>query len=175
MKRISAGTYEEDIHTRLIDILASAKRCYSYGEFFACVELCALHGEMLANYLCITSRDVLFQDSVINSLSSCEQKNIRKQEGTKFFSDKLNQRLRLKWLKNGEIIVSEDNDHLEIVHNLRIRYFHHWSSNRTSIEEDALTALSEVSQVSANYLELLGHNEENLNRVKQYMKIVDEL
>lgn len=30
MARVSAGTFQEDIHSRLINTLASAKRCYAF-------------------------------------------------------------------------------------------------------------------------------------------------
>ncbi len=59
MARISVGANQADIYDRLINTLVSAKRCYSNAEYIACIELCALHGEMLANYLCITEKGLL--------------------------------------------------------------------------------------------------------------------
>jgi hypothetical protein len=54
MARISFGANQDEIYQRLIGSIVAAKRCFAHAEYLACIELCALHGEMLANYLCIT-------------------------------------------------------------------------------------------------------------------------
>jgi hypothetical protein len=179
MSRISAGTNHKDIHSRLISTLASAKRCYSYGEYLASIELCALHGEMLANYLFITSKDDI--NSVLSKLSEKDRKKIDvKCSDELYFSDGLGQLLRLRLLIKANVIDHEDKKQLEKIHGLRIKYFHHWQKMTTNEAKSALVALSAVSLVSVKYLEILGNgrpekfNNANLDRVKRYMKIVDK-
>lgn len=73
MTRISAGSAREDIKARSSDTLLSTKRCYAHAEYRACIELCALLGEMLANYLCIADKDKLI--SVIGDMEASNQNN----------------------------------------------------------------------------------------------------
>lgn len=171
--RISAGSVHEDIRGRLVETLLSAKRCYAHAEYRACIELCAVFGEMLANYLCIADKTYLLNG--LKSLSQDDQKIINK-KGTVdlYFTDKLNQQLRLRWLVCANIIDSSDKDVLLEIHNARIKYFHHWSTDPENAKPDALTAMTKLSSVGAKYLEILGAipgslNQKNYERVKQYM------
>lgn len=178
MARISVGTNHEDIYDRLIGTLVSAKRCYSNAEYLACIELCALHGEMLANYLCITERGHL--EKVFSSLPQKNQDFINADKGEEiYFSDKLNQTLRLRWLLKAGVISPDDRKQFLYAHGLRIKYFHHWSPKRGNERRDAMNALSKISPVTAKFLEILGlkprtYNTANLDRVKRYMRIVSD-
>ncbi|HAU1475606.1 TPA: hypothetical protein JBI62_00850 [Legionella pneumophila] len=170
MTNISVGSYNDDIHTRLIQSLASAKRCYSYGEYLACIELCALHGEMLVNYLCTSDRTVL--ESAMDKLSKSDKKHIidKRSQGP-FFADGINQTVRIRWLLSGNIIDDKDKEAVGIIHEMRINYFHRWLPGNENTRRDALSALETITPVSAKYLELL-HNECNVSRIKRYMRCV---
>ncbi|KTD69993.1 hypothetical protein Lsan_0077 [Legionella santicrucis] len=176
MTNISAGTTQENIHTKLISTLSSAKKTFSFGEYLACIELCALHGEMLANYLCITSSDELINN--IGNMESKDQIKIRSRGDTKLINiaNNLDQSLRIRWLQHAKIISDTERKNLIDVHRLRTNYFHRWSTKIHNQKKDALKALEQISNVSANFLELLGSgsnvNEHNFKRVKQYMEIV---
>ncbi|AOU05316.1 hypothetical protein [Legionella pneumophila] len=176
MTNISAGSNQENIHTKLISTLSSAKKTFSYGEYLACIELCALHGEMLANYLCITSSNELINH--IDSMQPEDQKKIRKIEENKliYIANSLDQSLRIRWLENAKVISKTDKKNLIDVHRLRTSYFHRWSTKTHNQEKDALKSLEQISNVSAKFLELLGSgsnvNVHNVQRVKQYMQIV---
>jgi hypothetical protein len=176
MARIRVGTNNEDIYARLIGTLVSAKRCYSNAEYLACIELCALHGEMMANYLCITEKERL--KKVFNALPQKNQDSINADKGAGiYFSDKLNQTLRLRWLLKAGVISSDDRKQFLYPHGLRIKYFHHWSPKDKNAQQDSIKVLSKLSPVTAKFLEILGseprtYNTANLERVKRYMTIV---
>lgn len=179
MMKISVGTNEENIYARLIGTIVSAKRCYSNAEYLACIELCALHGEMLANYLCITDKDKL--DQIVSELLKKDRKLIsnNKTSGI-YFSDGIGQPLRLRWLAKADVITVDDREKLMKVHKLRTKYFHHWSPKSSNEQGDAIMTLTIVSQVTAKYLEILGneprtYNNPNLERVKRYMQIVSAI
>jgi hypothetical protein len=156
--------------------LVSAKRCYSNAEYMACIELCALHGEMIANYLCITEKEKLEAD--LATLPEKDRQEIAINKGTGiYFSDKFPQTLRLRWLLKANVISTGDRKNLLTIHNLRIKYFHHWSPKRGDERQDGIKALSKISPVTARHLEILGSeprtsNTVNLERVKNYMSIV---
>lgn len=176
MTRISLGPAHHDIHRRLIDTLQSTKRCYSHAEYTACIELCALYGEMLANYLCIADKDKLI--AVIDDMDG-KNKKIIKRLGTsdKYFADAYSQSFRLKWLEKSNIIDVHDKVCLLHVHNLRIKYFHHWNTNTDNAKSEALDALARISSIASKYLETLGaqsgtYNQENRNRISRYMTAV---
>lgn len=177
MARISAGSADENIKKRITETLLSTKRCYSHAEYRACIEMCALLGEMLANYLCIADKDKL--KSVITDLDERDQEAIKKKEmDDKYFSDKYNQRFRLKWLDKADIIDVHDKMCLLHIHELRIKYFHHWNTDPDNSQVDALDALERVSAIAAKYLEILGkkpgtYNQINLTRIKRYMQAVN--
>lgn len=176
MARISAGSADEDIRKRITETLLSTKRCYSHSEYRACIEMCALLGEMLANYLCIADKDKLA--SVITNLEESDQKAIKKKGmEDKYFSDKYNQRFRLMWLEKADVIDVHDKMCLLHIHELRIKYFHHWNTDPENAQVDALDALARVSAIAAKYLEILGknprtYNQVNVNRIKRYMAAV---
>lgn len=172
MSRISAGTSESDIHNLLINTLASAKRSYTYGEFLACIELCALHGEMIANYLCVINKEVLYSNATKEKLSSEDQNSINKYQKAKFFSNRINQQFRINWLRIGNIISEKDKKNLTDVHKLRRKYFHHWAPH-SDPESDSLDVLYKTSLVSSKYLELY-KNQENIKKVEQYMRIISD-
>ncbi|VEG91759.1 hypothetical protein [Legionella spiritensis] len=176
MVNISAGTTDADIHTQLINTLASAKRSYSYGENLACIELCALHGEMLTNYLCITSSKNL--EESIDRMPLEDQKKIGSEKRKILhISNGLNQTLRIRWLQQASILSNIDKDNLIKVHRIRTHHFHHWSTDSSNQKNNALKSLEKISQVSAKFLELfdsdnpLNLNLNNLQRVERYMKI----
>lgn len=173
MLRISAGSIEDNIHTNLINTLASAKRCYSLNEVLASIELCALHAEMMTNYLCITNRDVLYSDNVVNNLtiSEWQSQQIERGRNEVFFSNRLNQRFRLTWLRSAEIISNEDESNFLRIHELRRKYFHHWVVTG-DLQGDALDALFHASFVAAKFLELL-NNPVNQARVRTYMDVIN--
>jgi hypothetical protein len=148
MTNVSVGSYQDDIRNKLINTIASAKRCFSYGEFLACIELCALHAEMLAIFLIIVNPPLL---STTDSLDY----------------DGMNQQCRIRLLQNGILTLEESTDLLKI-HNTRINYFHHWHQKHDEIEEDALNSLTIISKVAAKFLEIL-NNSENLEKIKTYM------
>jgi hypothetical protein len=77
MTNISVGSYAQDIHTKLINTLSSAKRCFSYGEVVACIEVCALHGEMLTNFLCIVHEEQLKTISTIEKLTGKAKSSVQ--------------------------------------------------------------------------------------------------
>ena len=171
MANISAGSFDDDIHTRVIQPLASAKKCYAYAEYLACIELCALHGEMLVNYLCSADRAGL--ETVMDALTDDDRKHILdRQEKGAFFADRINQTVRIRWLLAGNIIDNNDRDALGKVHGMRINYFHRWRPGNEDVKNDALDALTTISTVSAKYLELLD-NQNNVARIRRYMAIVD--
>ncbi len=176
MARIRFGTNQEEIYERLIGTLVSAKRCFANAEYLACIELCALHGEMLANYLCITERENL--EKVFSRLPQENQDSINSNKGAGiYFSDRLNQTIRLRWLIKAGLISSDDRKRLLYAHGLRVKYFHHWSPKGRNVQQDAIKVLSKLSSVTAKFLEILGseprtYNIANLERVKRYMKIV---
>ncbi len=180
MARITFGSNDEGIYARLIGTLASAKRCYSYAEYLACIELCALHGEMLANYLCITEKEDL--ETIFTDLSIKLQKSITNKKGVDAcYSDEIRQGDRLKWLEKAKILSADDKKALLFVHELRKKYFHHWSPKAESEKQDAIEALSMVSPATAKFLEIFDSspsanniNTANLERVKRYMKMVSE-
>ena len=173
MTRVSIGLAHKDISVRLSDILLSVKRCYSYAEYRACIEMCALLGEMLANYLCIADKNELL--SIIHYMSKDESNTI-KRNGTsdKYFSDKYNQLFRLSWLYKADILDVHDKTCLSQIHELRIKYFHHWNTDPCNAQNDALDALGKISAIAAKYLDLLtntpgSYNQANINRIKRYM------
>lgn len=171
MTNISFCSFEDDIHTRVIQSLASAKKCYSYTEYLACIELCALHGEMLVNYLCTADKNTL--KSVIERLTDADQKHINdmQTEGA-FFADKINQTVRIRWLLAGEVINKDDSEALGKVHGMRINYFHRWRPRTANIKDDALDALATLSPVSAKYLELYDRPD-NIALIKRYMTVAN--
>lgn len=177
MTRISAGSADEDIRKRITETLLSTKRCYSHAEYRACIEMCALLGEMLANYLCIADKDKLI--SLIDDMDDKDKKIINKKGTTdKYFSDKYNQRFRLMWLDKADILDTHDKACLLHIHDLRIKYFHHWNTDPEDAQADALDVLGRVSAIAAKYLEILGkkprtYNQENLDRIKRYMEAVN--
>lgn len=176
MARIGFGTNQEEIYDRLIGTMVSSKRCYANAEYLACIELCALHGEMLANYLCITARESL--EEVLSGLPQVNQDSIKADRGAGiYFANKINQTLRLRWLIKAGLISPDDRKRLLYAHGLRIKYFHHWSPKQRNEQQDAIKALAKLSPVTAKYLEILGseprtYNTANLERVKRYMSIV---
>ncbi|WP_412754723.1 hypothetical protein [Legionella donaldsonii] len=177
MINIGIGSADDNIHSRLIKPLASAKRCYSYGEYLGCIELCALHGEMLANYLCISSKDILLK--IIEKMSAEDSKIINEhiEANKKYISNSLGQTLRLRWLETGAIITSDDGKNFKKVHRLRTTYFHRWSTTIPNEKQDALDSLKCISIVSAKFLELTDFrhtNKDNLNRIKAYMEGVSD-
>jgi hypothetical protein len=177
MTRISAGSADENIRKRITETLLSIKRCYSHAEYRACIEMCALLSEMLANYLCIADKDKL--TSVIENMDDSDKKIINKNGTTdRYFSDKYNQRFRLKWLDKADVLDVHDKACLLHIHDLRIKYFHHWNTDPKNAQADALDVLGRVSAVAAKYLEVLGKtprtfNQENLDRITRYMAAVN--
>lgn len=176
MTRISVGSAHDDLTERLIDTLLSTKRCYSHAEYRACIELCALLGEMLANYLCIADKEKL-----ILTIDDMEKndKNLINKFGTsdKYFSDEYNQRFRLKWLTKADVLDVHDKACLLYIHDLRIKYFHHWNTDPKNAQSDALDVLARVSSIASKYLEIAGKqpgtlNQENMDRLKRYMNAV---
>lgn len=170
MTNISAGSNNDDIHTRVIQPLASAKKCYAYSEYLASIELTALHAEMLVNYLCTADKDAL--ESKRNSLSAQDQQHINDNisEGA-FFADKINQVVRLRWLLSANLINIDDKKAFERVHGLRINYFHRWQPSVNNAKNDALDIMSTISPISAKYLEL--HDKaNNIERIRRYMKSI---
>jgi len=178
MIRVSAGSAEESIRERITNTLLSTKRCYSHAEYRACIEMCALLGVMLANYLCIADKEKLV--SVISNLENSDQKKIQnKRTSDKYFSDKYNQRFRLMWLNKADVIDVHDEACLLYIHELRIKYFHHWSTDPSNAQSDALDVLGRISAIAAKYLEILGkqsrtYNQDNLDRIKRYMTAVND-
>lgn len=179
MVNISVGSDEENIYSKLISSLASAKRCYSYGEYLGTIELCALHGEMLANYLCISSKEILL--AVVDKMSKEDSTKINTQisKNPIYISDELLQPLRLQWLEKGGIIGREDKINFYKVHQLRKLYFHRWSTQSHNEKQDALNALGAISKISAKFLELYDSNRTNVNqinlqRITTYMRIISE-
>ncbi len=183
MTRISIGSNDDDIRARLMDTLASAKRCYSHTEYLACIELCALHAEMLANFLCITEREKL--EVVFPNLPEEAQKAINDNKGDGiYFSDTFPQGVRLKWLTTANILSRDNKRRLFTIHDQRKKYFHHWSTKRGNEKQDAILALSVISPVTSHYLETLKVdnidqrtdiiNRVNLVRIDRYMSIVLE-
>jgi len=176
---IRAGSVQENIHTQLINTLASAKRCYSFGEYLACIELSALHGEMLANYLCITSKDIL--NDVIDTMGEKDSEHIRntKDKHAIYISNELMQPVRIRWLLKGAVIDNDDKVALNEVHQLRIKYFHRWSTKSHKGKEDALNALGKITRVSSKFLELMGDspqhtNVNNVKRIRDYMDLIGD-
>ena len=177
MVNISIGSAHDNIHNRLIKPLASAKRCYSYGEYLGCIELCALHGEMLANYLCISSKDILLK--IIEKMPEKEKIIEHMDANRKYISNSLGQTLRLRWLERGSIITNDDLKNFQKVHRLRTNYFHRWSTRIPNEKQDALNSLKWISVVSAKFLELAGNganniNDDNMNRIKTYMEKISD-
>lgn len=171
MSKISFGSFEDDIHTKVIQSLASAKKCYAYAEYLACIELCALHGEMLVNYLCTANRNTL--ESLINKLTDDDQEYINelKSDGA-FFADKIKQTVRVRWLLASNVINLDDGKALIKVHGMRINYFHRWRSKSKNSKNDALDALATLSPVSAKYLELYDR-QDNIALIKRYMSVAN--
>jgi hypothetical protein len=177
MARISAGSADQDIRKRVTNTLQSTKRCYSHAEYIACIEMCALLGEMIANYLCIADKEKLI--AVIDDLEEGDKKIINR-IGTsdKYFSDEYNQLFRLKWLNKADVIDTHDETCLVYIHKLRIKYFHHWSTDHENAQTDALDVLVRGSGIAAKYLEVLGKkprtfNQANLDRIERYQKAVN--
>lgn len=145
-------------------------------QYRACIEMCALLGEMLANYLCIADKEKLV--IVIDNLEDSDQKKIQnKGTSDKYFSDKYNQRFRLMWLNKANVIDVHDEKCLLFIHELRIKYFHHWNTDPSDAQSDALDALVRISAIAAKYLEKIGkqprtYNQDNLDRIKRYMDAV---
>lgn len=150
MTHISFGSYHDEIYNKLIDSIASAKRCYSYSENLACIELCALSGEMLANFLCITKDD------------NC---NSNKYDG-------FNQNARINLLSDNAVISMEDKCDLLEIHKIRVKYFHRWNQQHDDMEVDALKALGKISKVASDYLELLD-NPDNVKKIRQFLENSD--
>jgi hypothetical protein len=115
---------------------------------------------------------------VFSSLPQKNQESINADKGEGiYFSDKLNQTLRLRWLLKAVVISSDDRKQLLYAHGLRIKYFHHWSPKDRNEQQDSIKVLSKLSPVTAKFLEILGseprtYNTANLERVKRYMSIV---
>ncbi|KTD25124.1 hypothetical protein [Legionella maceachernii] len=168
MTNISIASAHEDIQTKLINPLASAKRCYSYDETLACIELCAMHGEMICNFLCIINEIQLKDPLVVAKLSKEKQGKINKHIAKNNFYDAMNQQLRLEWLYCSNIITQNDYQDLLIVHETRKKYFHHWGHDHTSLDSDALKCLELLSRVTAKYLEVLDTNQ-NIQIIKSYI------
>lgn len=103
------------------------------------------------------------------------------QKGTsdKYFSDEYNQRFRLMWLDKAGILDVHDKACLLHIHDLRIKYFHHWNTDPSNAQSDALDALARISAVTSKYLEILGKkprtvNQENIERIKRYMAAISD-
>jgi hypothetical protein len=170
MTNISMGSYQSEIRKKLIDTLSSAKRCFCYREYLASIELCALHGEMLANFLCIINKDSLQDASVIDLLELNIKNSIRKCLTDANFYDALNQLHRIAWLKAGKTI-TKDNQNFTQVHKVRIKYFHHWGQPAEEVEADALNVLTFISEESAKHLELF-NNPENISKIQIYLNSI---
>lgn len=168
MTNVSIGSYHEYIRTKLIDTIAGAKRCFCYGEYLATIELCALHGEMLANFLCIVHEDELKESTVIDNLKGKSKGSVAQCLADDNFYDALNQKHRIEWLAAGQIINLQNKQDLIDIHELRKKYFHHWDQSHDNIESDALIALEIISRVASRYVELLNQND-NIEKTRKYI------
>lgn len=97
----------------------------------------------------------------------------------KYFTDKYNQRFRIRWLVKADILAPDDETHLLSIHDLRVKYFHHWNTDPDHAEADALDALAKISKIASKYLEILGtppdkFNQANMARIRRYMDAVEE-
>lgn len=165
MQNISVGSYGTDIATKLIDSLASAKKCYCYSEPLACIELCAHHCEMLGAYLLILNQAEAIKSEVYI-------KSKRTGTGDVFY-DILFQPVRLAILLEIGKLDSNQKDQLELVHYHRKNYFHHWEHNLHDIDNHALECLKNTSTVSVPHLELLD-NIDNVRKIKSYLNIKEQ-
>lgn len=77
-KNISMGSYQYRIYTKLISTMCSAKRCFSYNENLACIELCALLAEMLTSYLCIANFNIINTPSIKSILQNTNKELYKK-------------------------------------------------------------------------------------------------
>lgn len=171
---ISLGAAHSKIYQKLIYTLASAKKCYSYAENLACIEMCALHCEMLCNYLFITSEMLDVKDSFLKQYGNKSIINkIKSLNSLSQISDKLSQPYRINWLCFAKVISLIDAEKLKFIHNHRACYYHHWNKSLTEVETDALDILKKSSEVSSIHLELL-NNKSNLERLKHYIKLHPE-
>ncbi len=172
MTNISVGSFNNEISSKLIGTLSSAKRCFSYREFLACIELCALHGEMLANFLCIINKESLQQPAILDKLESNVKKSVKKHLKFDDFYDRLNHTHRLVWLETGDVIKNIEKSCFSEIHDTRIKYFHHWNQSLKEKEQDALNGLKNISSMSAKFLELFA-NQVNIQKIKEYMEIIN--
>lgn len=172
MTNISIASIDNDIRSKLINTLSSAKKCFSFEEYLACIELCALHGEMIANFLCIINKEVLSDENVLSRLNKETKKSVSKHLQKDNFYDGLNQTHRIEWLYAGSIITCDEKKLLSDAHNIRIKYFHHWDQSISECETDALKALSDISKITASHLELFD-SRENIEKVKKYISSIE--
>lgn len=155
MCHVGVGTHNQAIKEKLIDTIASAKRCFSYGEFLACIELCAINGEMLASFLCIVNQKSL---EMLISITYEDE-----------FYEMMYQSRRLNLLSDASVITPEDREKLDNVHKIRKRFYHRWGTDHADVESEALGSLRDITNVAAKYLELL-NNTENLDLIRKYMQ-----
>ncbi len=167
MSNVSVGSYHGDIRVKLINTIAGAKRCFCYGEYLACIELCALHGEMLANFLCIVNKEHLSKVIVIDTLSEKIKNSVQCHLSKDDFYDAMNQRHRILWLAGGEILSKNDSDDLLEIHEIRKKYFHHWDQGHGDVDKDALNSLVMISKVASKHLEVL-NNQVNIDKIRAY-------
>lgn len=168
MTNVSVASYHKDISPKLIHTIASAKRCFCYGEYLACIELCALNGEMLANFLCIVHKEFLSDATVIDKLPSNAKKSVEKHLPKDGFYDAMNQKHRISWLAGGGVLSKEDCNDLLKIHEIRTKYFHRWEQDHGDIDNDAISSLTLISGVASKHLEMFD-NQGNVKKVRAYI------
>lgn len=168
MNNVSVGSYHDEIRVKLINMIANAKRCFCYGEYLACIELCALHGEMLANFLCIVNKEFISNTAVTDKLSDWLKNSVQSHLSKDDFYDAMNQKHRILWLMGGDVLSKNDGDDLLEIHEIRKKYFHHWEHNHGDVNNDALNSLTMISKVASKHLEVL-NNQSNVAKIRAYM------
>lgn len=169
MSGIGVGTVNNEIDDKLIQSIVSAKKCYSYNEVIACIQMCALFSEMFCQFLNIVNKEKLTPLLTENKHNATCKKIKKNNENFKDILDKLNQRDRIKHLKLAGVINDKEDKFLTYAHEARIKYYHKWTSSLDDADEIALQYLERISKLANNHLDLLD-NKENIKKIKMYFK-----
>lgn len=137
--------HTDKLFYRFLVPFKSAKRTYCFGEYLACIELCAHLGEMLAL--------LLWQITPVSLNGKLVDARMEKSIWGKEF-EKMGQDKRIDLLKVIGAVSNEEEQLLDFLRDTRRKYFHFWSEPTDRIKDDALVCFLKVATLVQKVLKI---------------------
>ena len=137
----------EQIHTRLLMPLRSAKKNYCFGDYLATVAASGVAAEMIAVLIWIINIEKLKD----HQLTENDREDYPEFGCT---SERRGQAERVEVLKKAGLISSEDKSEFSAIRELRKRYLHWWSIDLHKEKDDALKAYSKAFNLFRKFVPL---------------------